>query len=247
MSKAKKYFKLFISCFYISAFTFGGGFVIVPLIKKRFVDELGWLDESEMTDITAIAQTSPGAIAVNAAILTGYKTGGVPGALIAMIATVLPPMIIISVISFFYDMFSANAVIRAILKGMQAGVAAVICDVAITLGGASTKKNPFYIIIMTAAFTLTFFLDVSAVYIILGCILLAAATVSCKAAVKAVKAKRKTTSQPSEATASPQPSEATASPQQFEATASPQQFEDTALPQPSEEPSAASEEREDEE
>mgnify|MGYP002605515444 CR=1 FL=1 len=78
-SRKKVLWKIFISTLYLSAFTFGGGYVIVSLMKKKFVDELHWIDEEEMLDLTAIAQSSPGAIAVNAAILVGWKTVGLPG------------------------------------------------------------------------------------------------------------------------------------------------------------------------
>ena len=71
--------KLFFTTLYISAFTFGGGFVIVTFMKRKFVDELGWIDEQEMLDMTALAQASPGAIAVNAAILVGWKVEGLLG------------------------------------------------------------------------------------------------------------------------------------------------------------------------
>ena len=191
MNKAKKYWKLFTTCFYISAFTFGGGFVIIPLMRRKFVEDLKWLEENEMMDLTAIAQSSPGAIAVNAAILTGYKIGSVAGAMIAMLATVLPPVIIITVISFFYNAFRENAVVGAVMKGMQAGVAAVICDVVIRMGsGVFKEKNALFVIIMAAAFILTFFLDVNVIFIILGCILLSVCIFLFKAAAKSKKRRK---------------------------------------------------------
>lgn len=79
-AKAKVLWKLFISTLYLSAFTFGGGYVIVTLMKKKFVDDLHWIDEKEMLDLVAIAQSSPGAIAVNGAIVVGYKLAGIAGA-----------------------------------------------------------------------------------------------------------------------------------------------------------------------
>ena len=191
MNKAKKYWKLFTTCFYISTFTFGGGFVIIPLMRRRFVEDLKWLEENEMMDLTAIAQSSPGAIAVNAAILTGFKIGSVAGAMIAMLATVLPPVIIITVISFFYNAFRENAVVGAVMKGMQAGVAAVICDVVIRMGsGVFKEKNALFVIIMAAAFILTFFLDVNVIFIILGCILLSVCIFLFKAAAKSKKRRK---------------------------------------------------------
>ena len=89
---ARRLVKLFFSMLYISAFTFGGGFVIVTLMKRKFVDELHWMTEEEMLDIAAMAQSSPGAIAVNAANLVGWRVGGFAGMLTSVIATIIPPM-----------------------------------------------------------------------------------------------------------------------------------------------------------
>ena len=93
--------KLFISTLYLSAFTFGGGYVIITLMKKKFVDQYHWIDDEEMLDLIAIAQSSPGAIAVNGAIVVGYKLAGIPGVLLCVLATVLPPFVIISILSVF--------------------------------------------------------------------------------------------------------------------------------------------------
>jgi len=168
--KKRIYRKLFTSTFYLSAFTFGGGYVIIPLMKKKFVDDLQWIEKDEMLNFAAIAQSSPGAVAVNAAILLGYRIAGIPGALVTILGTVLPPLLILSVISFFYAAFRDNAVVNAVLKGMQAGVAAVIADVVLTLGGNVLKKKDIVsVIIMAGAFVATFFLEINVVYIILLC------------------------------------------------------------------------------
>lgn len=166
----KIYWTLFTSTFYLSAFTFGGGFVIVPLMKKKFVDELHWIEDKEMLDLTAIAQSSPGAIAVNASILVGYRIAGFFGALVSIFGTILPPLIILSIISVFYTRFRDNVVINALLKGMQAGVVAVIVDVVINLGNSIIKeKQAVSIIIMTGAFIATYFLNINVMYIIIAC------------------------------------------------------------------------------
>lgn len=124
--KLKKYVVLFLSTFQLSAFTFGGGFVIIPLIRKKFVEQLGWIGEEEMLDLAAIAQSSPGAIAVNISILVGYRVAGVPGALLTVVGTMTPPLIVISVISLFYAAFRDNVFVNMAMCGMLAGVAAVI-------------------------------------------------------------------------------------------------------------------------
>ncbi len=167
---AKQYLKLFWETFSLSAFTFGGGFVIIPLMKKKMVDELHWLEEEEMLNLAAIAQSSPGAVAVNAAILVGYRLAGVPGALVSILGTVLPPLLILSVISFFYEAFRDNAVVGAVLKGMQAGIAAVICDVVINMSTKVVKaKEWLSVCLMVLAFLANFVLGINVMYIILVC------------------------------------------------------------------------------
>ena len=166
-------FKLFFSMLYISAFTFGGGFVIITFMKRKFVDELEWIDEQEMLDLTALAQSSPGAIAVNAAILVGWRVGGFAGMVTAVIGTVLPPITILSVISLFYAAFAANPYAALVLKGMQSGVAAVILDVVWGLGANVVKtKSPIHLVVMAAAFVATFVYGINVIYSILVAALL---------------------------------------------------------------------------
>ena len=168
-AKKETLWKLFFSMLYISAFTFGGGFVIITFMKRKFVDELGWIDEQEMLDLTALAQSSPGAIAVNAAILVGWRVGGFLGMVTAVIGTVLPPITILSVISLFSAAFAANPYVSLVLKGMQAGVAAVILDVVWGLGANVVKtKSPIHLVVMAAAFIATFVYGVNVIYIILA-------------------------------------------------------------------------------
>ncbi len=164
-SKANLLWKLFFSTLYISAFTFGGGFVIITFMKKKFVDELHWINEEEMLDMTALAQSSPGAIAVNAAILVGWRVAGAT----AVIGTILPPMLILTAVSFFYQAFAANRYVAFLLKGMQAGVVAVILDVVCNLGGnvLKTRQIPSYVV-MVAAFVATFVFGINVIYIILA-------------------------------------------------------------------------------
>lgn len=169
MTRAARLRALFFSTLYISAFTFGGGFVIVTFMKRKFVDELHWIDEQEMLDMAALAQSSPGAIAVNAAILVGWNVEGLLGMVFAVTGTIIPPMVILSVISFFYAAFAANAYVALVLKGMQAGVAAVILDVVCSLGGNVLKtKSVVYIALMVLAFVASFFFDVNVILIILA-------------------------------------------------------------------------------
>jgi chromate transporter len=167
--RIKKLLKLFITTFYISAFTFGGGFVIVTFMKRKFVDELHWIDEQEMLDMTALAQTCPGPIAVNAAILVGWRVGGFLGMLTGVIGTILPPMIVLSVISFFYAAFASNRYVALVLSGMQAGVAAVIFDVVCSMALKMLKgRNALHALIMAAAFIATFFMKINVIFILIA-------------------------------------------------------------------------------
>ncbi|NLP16880.1 MAG: chromate transporter [Clostridiales bacterium] len=167
--KLPTYWTLFSSAFLLSAFTFGGGYVIVPLMKKKYVNQLKWIEEEEMLNMIAIAQSSPGPIAVNTAIMVGYKIAGVLGAALSTIGTVLPPLIILTVVSFFYQEFRDNMYISAMLKGMQAGVSAVIVDVVIGLSGNVIKKKEiFSIIMMITAFIAVFFFKVNVIIVILA-------------------------------------------------------------------------------
>lgn len=160
--------KLFFATLYLSAFTFGGGYVIVTLLKQKFVDELHWIDEEEMLDLVAIAQSSPGAIAVNGAIVVGYKLAGIAGVIVSVIGAILPPFIILTVISFFYDAFKSNFIVQAMLKGMNAGVAAVIISVVFDMGAGVVKSRDILLIaVMIVSFILNYFLKVNVVWIIL--------------------------------------------------------------------------------
>ena len=161
--------QLFSATLYISACTFGGGFVIVTFMRRRFVEQLHWLDEREMLDFTALAQSAPGAIAVNAAVLVGWRVAGFCGMLAAALGTVLPPMVILSVISLGYRAFADNRCVALALGGMQAGVAAVVLDVVCGLGGTVLReRSPLHIAVMAAAFIAGALLGVNVVYVILA-------------------------------------------------------------------------------
>lgn len=167
------YLTLFLSTLKLSAFTFGGGYVIVPLMRRRFVEGLHWIDETEMIDLIAIAQSSPGPIAVNASIIIGYRVAGVPGALCAILGTVIPPLVILSLISLVYAAFRDNAMVSVVMSCMQAGVAAVICDVVITMAQGILKlKKALPIIIMVLAFVgqAVFHLNVILIIVLCGLI-----------------------------------------------------------------------------
>lgn len=164
---------LFKSMFLLSACTFGGGFVIVSLMKKKFVEELKWLEEDKMLDITAITQSSPGPLPVNASVIIGYRMQGIPGSLAAVLGTILPPMFVISLICVFYTEFRQNLYIAAALQVMRAGVAAVILDVTWNLAkNVWNSHSVFYTSLMVLSFCGAYFFGVSAMIIILICLVI---------------------------------------------------------------------------
>lgn len=159
---------LFFDMLMISTFTFGGGFVIIGMMKKKFCEERHWVTEDEVLDMTAIAQSAPGALSVNSAIIFGYRIAGIKGALISVLATIIPPLVIISIITMIYDAFSTNVIVQTALRVMRAGVAAIIADVTIGLAGKVIKTgNILNIILMAAAFIASWYFSVSSITIIL--------------------------------------------------------------------------------
>lgn len=168
----KFYLQLFWATFTLSAFTFGGGYVIVPLMRKKFVEQYNWIEEKEMLDLTAIAQSAPGMIAVNTSIMVGYRLAGVPGAFFTIFGTVLPPLITVSVISLFYNAFRESPAVAAVLKGMSAGVAAVVADAIVKMSRSIlAEKSIFSVIVMGTSFLAVFLFDVDVKLIILCCAL----------------------------------------------------------------------------
>lgn len=164
------FWTLFIKTFTLSAFTIGGGYVIVPLMRKTFVDTLGWIEEKEMLDLIAIAQSSPGPIAVNTSILVGYKLSGVAGALVTLLGTILPPLIILTIFSYIYHAIKDNLIIQTLFFGMSIGVAVVILDAVTTMAKTVLGQKKFLpIILMVLAFIVTLTFELHIVYILLSC------------------------------------------------------------------------------
>ncbi len=150
MKKNGVYKTLFFSMLSISAFTFGGGSVIIPLMRKKMVEELGWLSEEDMLDMIAIAQSSPGAVSVNVAAQIGFRTAGVKGLAIAVLATVLPPFGWLVLISLCYDSFRTSPAVDAVLRSMQPAVAAVILCAAMDMFKPLKKSFSVWILFLGA-------------------------------------------------------------------------------------------------
>lgn len=161
------YLKIFFYTFQLSATTFGGGYVIVSLVQRLFVEKLHWLEEEEMLNDAAIAQSAPGSVAVNISVIVGKRLAGWGGVLCALIGTAAPPLIILSILSVSYSVFIQSTLVRYLLQGMQAAVIALIINTTLTLCLPYWKKRDFLALGLTAlACLLSFF--VSVVYIICG-------------------------------------------------------------------------------
>lgn len=168
MEKKELYLTLFRSTFFLSMFTFGGGYVIVPLMEKKFVNELGWIDEDEMLNLIALGQSAPGPIAVNTSILIGYRMAGVPGAMITVLGTILPPLGIMTVLAYVYLAVRDNAIVNNVLLGMQAGVAAIIVNVVYNMAMRIIKQKKIIpILVMIAALIAGIIFQVNILWLLL--------------------------------------------------------------------------------
>lgn len=167
IKKLKNLYYIFIVAFTISTFTFGGGYTVVPMMRKYFVEKLEFIDEDELLNISAIAHSTPGAIAVNIPVLVGYKVNGLIGAVVAGIGTITPPLIILSIISVFYKSFRDNIIVTKVLKGMEAGVVAIIVDVLIDMWQTvRLEKNILLTLIAPLAFVANYVFNINVIYII---------------------------------------------------------------------------------
>ena len=165
--KLKKVFQLFITFIKIGAFTFGGGYAMVPLIQRETVEKKKWINDDDILEIVAIAESTPGPIAVNSATFVGYKTAGVLGAAAATIGGVLPSFTIIYFISFVIDRFENNTAVKYAFSGIRAGVLALIIKALWTMSKKSAKNIISFII---TAFAFIFAaLNINVIYIILAC------------------------------------------------------------------------------
>jgi chromate transporter len=166
------YLKLFWTTFTLSLFTFGGGFVIISLMRKKMVVELGWINDEEMLDFVTIAQSSPGPIAVNGSLMVGYHLARVPGALVAAFGTVLPPMIVLTLVSLVYQAVATNQVIAAAFSGMRAVVAAIVLQVTWALfKPLAQKKRLLPIVLFIASFVALFVLRFNIMVVMIAIIL----------------------------------------------------------------------------
>ncbi|WP_245523798.1 chromate transporter [Sphaerochaeta globosa] len=166
------YLKLFWTTFSLSLFTFGGGFVIISLMRKKMVVKLGWIDDEQMLDFVTIAQSSPGPIAVNGSLMVGYHLAKTAGALVAVLGTVLPPMIILTLVSLGYQAVQDNIWIEAAFHGMRPVVAAIVLQVTWALFKPFLqKKNVLAIVLFAISFIALYVLKVNIMLVMVAIVL----------------------------------------------------------------------------
>ena len=163
----KKLLKIFLIFLKIGSFTFGGGYAMLPIIKRELVDNLGWIKEKDIYNYYAIGQSTPGIIAVNTATMTGYNLQGVKGALAATTGFIMPSLIIITLIASFFKRFQEINTFQHAFAAIQIAVVALIIDIVIKMWQKSDKSK-FSLLLFLLAFLLLVLFDISPVFVILG-------------------------------------------------------------------------------
>jgi chromate transporter len=164
----KKYLKLFWIFFRVGAFTFGGGYAMVPIIQKEIVEKEKLVEAKEFLDIVAVSQSLPGPIAVNATIFTGYKLLGTLGAVAGLLGTVLPSLIVIILLAIFYNSIRDMKAIQLFFKGVRPAIVALIFMSAIKLG-ESVDKTRFSLSVAVIAFISVVLLGLHPILVVIGC------------------------------------------------------------------------------
>lgn len=151
--------------------TANSGYAMLGVIKNRFVDKYGWFTKEEMEDFIALAQSCPGPVACSSATIIGYQACGIVGALAAVLGVIIPPFIMMVVVTYFYNFISTNVYVRIFITGMQAGVCAMLLDVVLGLFGGVRKMNkPFYYVMVVLSFLYVRLTKYSIFYLALICI-----------------------------------------------------------------------------
>ena len=169
-NRKQLYKRLFFDTIWTSSVAFGGGMVVLGMIRSLYVEKYGYLSDDELTDMIALAQSAPGAISANTFMMLGYNLAGFWGSVITMLANIIPPLVIITVLSYFYNYIRDNTIAEYILKAMRAGVVAVIMSVCVDMILNATKKgkNITAIVILMVAFIFSYLIKFPAIYIIIS-------------------------------------------------------------------------------
>ena len=164
----KKLFTLFITFFRIGAFTFGGGYAMIPLIQRETVENHKWISDEDILDVIAIAESTPGPIAINSATFVGYKVAGFFGAFFSTLGVVLPSFVIILAISYALDAFKEIKAVQFAFQGIRAGVLAMIFKALYGMYKKCPKDIVSYIVI-AFSFLAAVFIDISVIYVLIVC------------------------------------------------------------------------------
>lgn len=166
-SRSKILLELFNCFFKIGAFTFGGGYAMIPLIEREVVDNKKWIERKEIVDVFALAQSLPGAIAINTSTFIGYKILGKVGAIVSTIGIILPSLIIITLIAMFFSLVRGNLLFEKIFDGISPAIVALILVAGIKIVKQSVKDKIGIIILLCTIVFITFF-NMQAIFAIIG-------------------------------------------------------------------------------
>lgn len=159
--------EIFLTFVKINTFTFGGGYTIVPVIRDEFIYKKQLIEEEEMLDIVALAQSGPGPMAISTSLLTGYRLRGPLGAIVGLIASVLPCLVIITILYYVYDAVQENSWIQAAFAVMAGAISAVLVWTTFNMAKTALAKHPIFgAVLMVLAFVASYFFDVNTALII---------------------------------------------------------------------------------
>ena len=170
-SRLPRALRLFVTFFKIGAFTFGGGYAMIPLIQRETVERNQWISDEDILEIVAIAESTPGPIAINAATFVGYRVAGFFGALLSTLGVVLPSFILIALISLLLREFAGYRAVRYAFFGIRAGVMALIVRALWTMN-KKCRKTPVAWAVIVLALVVSVFTDLSLIYVIITCALI---------------------------------------------------------------------------
>lgn len=171
MDKLKKLLLLFKTTFLISI-TANSGYAILSVMKNDFVKKYKWFTDEEMADYIAIAQSTPGPVAINISMVIGYQSQGILGAFASVLGCALPPLLVMMLVTLFYNFIIGNEYVMLFMNGMQFGVCAMLLDVILGLFKNATKKEWLYpVIIMVISFLYVKFANITIFYLVIACII----------------------------------------------------------------------------
>lgn len=167
-ASGKVLWQVFSSFFKIGAFTFGGGYAMIPLIQNEAVEKRHWVTDDDILEVVAIAESTPGPIAINSATFVGYKAAGILGSVCATLGVVLPSFVLILILSFVLQQFQQVQAVQYAFRGIRAGVLALLVKALWTMYKKSPKGWAAYVV-TGASFVLTAIFEINVIFVIIGC------------------------------------------------------------------------------